>query len=365
MLHIGEEVLVVDGLLRVPAVLLAERDDHLVEQRVAQARDLHPWPGLRALVVGAVGDPHLAAAGCTPDAEHRLGAGHVFGNRVVGRQLADRDLDRDRVDVERLQGVHAGRHHRRNQVQVLERTQVGEVEDRPEVDEERIVALACEHRLPRRQGVDSGLGERRVVRRRARADVARRARQSAGEHLCLGLVGVPMSVFVSVRVAVPFAAVLAGGLRFLRLGLPVRRVDARHRVELALVPVRIAQRGDRARVVEEGVGVEQLLLKAELVRDLGQPVAVVVDVDRVENVVAELVEVRAACRSLGRYVVGDDRHRVRLVGADERIHVRVVGDWVLADLGRLSVRRHSRSSSSSVRGQRAASSRRLTSTGSL
>ena len=46
------------------------------------------------------------------------------GTEPFDRQLADRDLDRDRVAVERLQRVHARRRRRRDQVQVLDRTQV-------------------------------------------------------------------------------------------------------------------------------------------------------------------------------------------------------------------------------------------------
>ena len=69
-------------------------------------------------------------------------------------------------------------------------------------------------------------------------------------------------------------------------------------------------------------------------------VAVVVDVDLVQHVVAELVEVRAAGRRLQRDVVGDQRDRVRLVRADERVEVGAVGDRVLGDLGRFAMRRH-------------------------
>ena len=82
------------------------------------------------------------------------------------------------------------------------------------------------------------------------------------------------------------------------------------------VPVRIRQRVDRAGVVEERVRVPRLRREAELVDDVLFAVGRVVDVDRVTDVLAERVEVRAAGRLFERDVVGDDRDRVRLVRAD-------------------------------------------------
>jgi hypothetical protein len=117
----------------------------------------------------------------------------------------------------------------------------------------------------------------------------------------------------------------------------VRVVDPAHLIELAPVPARTVDAGDRAGVVEERLLAPELGLELEPVLDVRQPVAVVVDVDRVEDVVAELEEVRPARRVLQRDVVGDDRDRVRLVRADERVRVRVVCDRVLADLRRLAM----------------------------
>jgi hypothetical protein len=68
------------------------------------------------------------------------------------------------------------------------------------------------------------------------------------------------------------------------------------------------------------------------------PVAISVDVDRVQDIVTELIEVRAACRFLERDVVGDQRHRGRPVGADERVDIGAVRDRILRDLRRLAVR---------------------------
>jgi hypothetical protein len=150
--------------------------------------------------------------------------------------------------------------------------------------------------------VHSGFPERRVVRRRARTDVAGRARE-------------------------PFAHDL--------LASPVLPDDG---VELAFVPVRVGQRTDPPRVVQERVGIADLRLEDKLICDIGKSVTVVVDVDRIKHVVSELKEVRAARRHLGRKVVGDDRDRIRLVRTDKRVCVSVVSHGVLADLWRLSVR---------------------------
>ncbi len=194
---------------------------------------------------------------------------------------------------------------RRDQVQVLERTEVAEVEDRAEVDEEAVVPLAGEHRLPGRQRVDGRLRERRVVRSRPRPDVARRRRQT----VCRSRFG---------------------------LRPDLGRDHLRHVVELALVPVRVVERVDRPGVVEERVRVAQLGVEPELVGDVGPRVAVVVDVDRVDDVVAELEEVRPAGRILERDVVRDDRDRVGLSGLTNA-YVSVLsatGSWLISGASR-------------------------------
>ena len=71
---------------------------------------------------------------------------------------------------------------------------------------------------------------------------------------------------------------------------------SRHRVELATVPVLARQRLDRPDVVEERGRNRVLAVELELVGDVGDAVAVVVDVDLVEDVVAELIEVRSRRR---------------------------------------------------------------------
>ena len=109
----------------------------------------------------------------------------------------------------------------------LERAKVAQVEDGAQVDVEPLGALAGEHRVVGRQRVDRGVGQRDVVGRRVRSDVAGRAGQAAGR------------------------------------GQDRRHAvdDLGHAVGLALVPVRVGQRADRAGVVEERVRVLQRLWK--------------------------------------------------------------------------------------------------------
>ena len=83
-----------------------------------------------------------------------------------------------------------------------------------------------------------------------------------------------------------------------------------------------------------------LVLEPELVGDVGAGRRRCCRCGSRKDVVAELVEVRAARRFLQRDVVGDQRHRVRLVRADERVYVGAVGDRVLGDLRRFAMRRH-------------------------
>jgi len=200
-------------------------------------------------------------------------------------------------------GRGAGEHvHPVLGVQLLEGAQVGEVEDRAEVYVEAFGPLAGEDLDPAGQAVHRGVRQARVVGGRQRADVARRAGESAAEDH-----------------AVPLA-------------------DTGDRVELAAVPVRAAERQDRPGVVQERPGVPQGRPEPELEGDVRPGVVVVVDVDLVQDLVAERVEVRAACRALERNVVGDERDRVRLVRADERVHIGTVGHRVLGDLRRLAVR---------------------------
>ena len=110
--HLGsqvvvEEVRVVGRVGRVPAVLLAERDHDLVDERVREPRDLHEVAGRpRRLRVLA---EHLDAlpAGGRVDPDHGVRVVRPGRQRPVLRQLRDRHLERDRVRVEAADAVDA------------------------------------------------------------------------------------------------------------------------------------------------------------------------------------------------------------------------------------------------------------------
>ena len=118
--------------------------------------------------------------------------------------------------------------------------------------------------------------------------------------------------------------------------------NQRDAVRLWPVPVRVVQRVDRADVVEERVRVLGRGVEAELVGQILFAIAVVVDLDLVEDAVVEAVEVRPAGRSLERDVVRDHGDRARVLGTDERVQVGVVRARVLADQRGLGVARRFR-----------------------
>src|SRR5688572_21639804 len=89
--------------------------------------------------------------------------------------------------------------------------------------------------------------------------------------------------------------------------------EHRHGVELFLVQVRVVQRSDWTGVVQEGIAVVDDPIsasvptaEAELETEIVPGVAVVVDVDLVEDIVAEEVEIGTRRRYLQRYVVRDE-----------------------------------------------------------
>ena len=89
--------------------------------------------------------------------------------------------------------------------------------------------------------------------------------------------------------------------------------------------------GDRPGVVQERVGVHDLGREPPLVRDVVHRVAVDVDVERVERIVAEVVEVGSA---VGRFEWDPVRQQcdlVRIVGPDECIRIGIVDHRVFGD----------------------------------
>ena len=128
--HVLERRCVTRGLEAVERVLELERDDDLVDQRVAQARDLD---------VLAVGRLLLRRR---PGADDRV----LLRVALLGEPPL-RDLQRHRLDVEARQGVVAG---------LGEVTAVEQVED-AQVEEERVLGLTGE-------GLDALLRGRRRLR---------------------------------------------------------------------------------------------------------------------------------------------------------------------------------------------------------
>ena len=204
------------------------------------------------------------------------------------------------MHVDHVSGIHAGRHRRKSgprppRVVPLERPQVAEVEDCPEVHVEPLSPLAGEAPCALADVGDGGAGQGRVVGRRQRADVAGRTRE----------------------VGTQDRDALFG------------HVDPLQRIGLDPVPVGAAQTRDGPYVVEEVGRITQRGGELELIDDVGDAVAVIVDVDFVEDVIPELVEVRPAIRALQREVVGDQGDRLGRVRTDKGVDVRAVGDGVL------------------------------------
>src|SRR5262249_5344242 len=162
-----------------------------------------------------------------------------------------------------------------------------QVEDRPDVRVERVVALAGEDLAAAGQARHARRGDLPVVLalQRPRADVVRR-RRAAGDD-------------------------------------PGGRAD-----------------GLLDRVRLHGVAEEEvagLPAEAEAVDDLRLPVAGAVDLDVVPGAWRERVVVRPRGRILTGDPVRDDGEGVRLVRAAERVEVRVVGGRILRDQRRLPV----------------------------
>ena len=163
----------------VPHVLVGHRGDDLVEQRVAQPRDLLPRPVTDVLALGLVEHPRLAPAGRRPDADDGVracaGPGGMPPCRLSSEIGTWSTIECTLKPWSELTPLASAR---RDQVQVLERTQRAQVEDTAQVDVERVGPLPGED--PALADLVHGLpGQVRVVRGAARADVDRRARRGA------------------------------------------------------------------------------------------------------------------------------------------------------------------------------------------
>ena len=129
---------------RIPIVLLAHRHDDLVDQWVPQPRDLHPVSEL-GRVATLFANRRPLAPRRTPDTDHRISGRGIRRRSPAAREVAHRHLKRDRVDAKPVGRVHAHRVRHRGDVQLLERTEIAEVEDRPQIHVEPLQPLTGEH----------------------------------------------------------------------------------------------------------------------------------------------------------------------------------------------------------------------------
>src|SRR5215510_644631 len=82
-------------------------------------------------------------------------------------------------------------------------------------------------------------------------------------------------------------------------------------------------------------------MESELIRQVFTAVAVIVDVDLVQNGVVEGREIRPSSRRLERDVIRNDCDGIRTIRTDECIDVRVVCGRILADERCFAVARRS------------------------
>ena len=103
---VAGERLVVSGRQRVPQVLLAQRDENLVDERIAQSRHLPERAAVEVFPALGVPQPHPLPARRRPHADHRTRA--AWPVWPAGGQLPGGDLDGDGVHVQRRGRVHPG-----------------------------------------------------------------------------------------------------------------------------------------------------------------------------------------------------------------------------------------------------------------
>jgi hypothetical protein len=80
-----------------------------------------------------------------------------------------------------------------------------------------------------------------------------------------------------------------------------------------------------------------LCLESELIGDICSSIPIIVDVDLVQDIIAEFIEIWSTCRAFQGYLVSDQGDRVGLVRADKRVDVGIVGHWIFGNLGRFAM----------------------------
>jgi hypothetical protein len=307
--EVGAEVRdVIGGLAAVVAVLVLETYHRLVDERQAQARDLDPGAGRgRGAVVPEHAD--LLTRRRRPNSERLRVARPADRRRLRTREEGGRDLERDGVAVEPRDAVLSD----------ARATEVREVEDPSEIDVEPIVARSGPEAALRAGVVDErrGVGVVVVAARRfvddrvgARSDVDGSDGYPGGDDRRLALL--PHRHAVGLGLPRELAEELlpaADGLS------QIRRVDVADR------------RGRELNVVTDDVGEARVTPR---------------DVDGVEDVIRELVEVRATRGLLERVVCRDDVELVVGAGGDPGPDVGVVRRRIERDGRGFSVARSGR-----------------------
>ena len=139
-----------------------------VEERQGISTDLHPSAGaLEARDdVGGIDGLRLLTADARPHPEQtvgRVGVEHAVVRDAVREDVADRDLEGDREDVEAREHVFRGRTARAWDSAEIARVQVDQVEDSLLIELIGIVELAGDDPPAVRKGVDEGVDESLIV----------------------------------------------------------------------------------------------------------------------------------------------------------------------------------------------------------
>src|ERR687896_220671 len=245
------------------------------------------------------------ALGRRPHPDHCVVSVRPRDGLAVARDQPLRDLHDDGGDVGSAQVVLA------LSLVAGELSEVDAVEGGAEIDEERVLALTCEHLRAARERPHGPVRELLIVRERLGADVRRRRWGAASQYALARR-------FAAAAVAVPLLHA---------------------RVALDDVQLRIAVPARSRKGVQERVLVPDRRLELVPVADVRTAVPGVVDVDVVPGPVVPAEEVRAVGRNLSRDPVRRDRERTRCVLRRPRIRVGVVRRRVERDARRLAVAR--------------------------
>jgi hypothetical protein len=325
---------VVGGPRTVELVLLPERDDHLVDERVAETADLHPRarlvrlagvaPGAgrhRVVRVEPVGDLQPPALRGRPHADDRVGRLGAGDGAPGAGDLALRDLQDERVGVVARDVVLAAALVAQPDARAAGLIDVDAVEDRAEVDEERVVDRPDERLAAAGDPADGTVGHGWVIGERLGPGVVRGDGQVVTDEMAADELPVVVAVLPEV-------------------------------VRLDEVDVLVVDRPHRRHVGQERVRVAEPRRELPVVADVLDAVARVVDLDVVAGLRIELPEVRPAGGILEWDPVRDDRQPVRRIRRREGVEVGVVGGRVEHDLRSLSVARAEHAGDRHCRGGR-------------